>query len=350
MAENRLTRILDGISDAVFLLNRQRVVLMSNYKAVDWFGKDFQDQDFVQVIRHPDCLQAIDDVLLGKERAQASISLPGSMASYDIRVINLDSTTADDAHVAVIITDLSQLNDVEQMRSDFVANVSHELRSPLTALNGIIETLNGVAKDDPIARQHFLGVMEREAQRMNRLIDDLLSLSKFESNRRIQPSGKTDVRKVIEQVVDALTIPAEKEGTNIELIAASQSYLVRGETDELTQVFQNLIENAIKYGAPGKQVIITLTTGKAVLRLTGHVVIAEVRDEGPGIAPNHIPRLTERFYRIDASRSRANGGTGLGLAIVKHIVNRHRGKLQIKSGVGIGSSFVVSLPMAEVTS
>ncbi|GAG09450.1 unnamed protein product, partial [marine sediment metagenome] len=261
------------------------------------------------------------------------------------RVIGMAPATTNDAHAAVIITDLSQLNDVEQMRSDFVANVSHELRSPLTALNGFIETLKGVAKDDPDARQHFLNVMEREAQRMNRLIDDLLSLSKFEANRRIQPSGKTDIHKVIEQVITAISIWAEKDGKHIELKGANGSYMVRGDNDELTQVFQNLIENALKYGAPGTDVVVELSANEMVTGLAGPAVNVEVRDEGAGIAPNQIPRLTERFYRIDESRSRENGGTGLGLAIVKHIVNRHRGKLQIKSEVGVGSSFIVSLPM-----
>ncbi|HUS96511.1 MAG TPA: ATP-binding protein [Hyphomicrobiaceae bacterium] len=350
MTEDRLARVLDDISDAVFLLNRRRAVLLSNRRANDWFGQGFENQDFVQVIRHPDCLQAIDDVLGSKKSAETNIVMPGSTTSYNIRVIGLEPETAQDAYVAVIIADLSRLNDVEQMRSDFVANVSHELRSPLTALNGIIETLKGVAKDDPDARQHFLSVMEREAHRMNRLIDDLLSLSKFEANRRIQPSGQTNVRELVDQVIAALSIRAEKEGKRIELSGANEHYMVRGDHDELTQVFQNLIENAIKYGAPGTNIVVALSANEKVSGLAGPAVNVEVRDQGAGIAPNHIPRLTECFYRIEASRSRENGGTGLGLAIVKHIVNRHRGKLQIKSELGVGSSFIVSLPMVAAAS
>lgn len=345
MTDDHLTKILDSLSQAVILIDGQRTVFLANTKARDLFGHDLEGRSFDLAIRHPSCLQAIDEVFTGAEHAEANITLPGSKSAvYQVRITGLPEASGQDARAAITISDLSQLHDVEQMRSDFVANVSHELRSPLTALGGFIETLRGAAKDDPKARGHFLNVMEREALRMNRLIDDLLTLSKFESNRRIQPTNKCDLRQIIDQIIATLAVQTEREGKEIVLKAPDAAYVVQGENDELTQVFQNLIENAIKYGDDKTSITITLTVADQVIGVGGPAVVVEVSDQGSGIAAIHLPRLTERFYRIDDSRSRENGGTGLGLAIVKHIVNRHRGKLQIASEIGVGSSFKVSLP------
>lgn len=345
---DNVSSILDALSEAVFLVDADRVIVLANKNAEEQFGEGLRGQDFVRVIRHPDCLRAIDDVLGGLDRAQASIVLPSLIPTvYQITVTELAVSSEDGPRAAIALRDLSNLHDAEQMRSDFVANVSHELRSPLTALNGFIETLKGTAKDDPKARQHFLGVMEREAQRMNRLIDDLLSLSRVEANKRVQPTGKLDVLKIIEQVTTTLDMQAAREGKKVEVRAPDVKFMIHGEADELTQVFQNLIENAIKYSAPESTVTIELSVADDVTGIAGHAVTVQIRDQGPGIDPIHIPRLTERFYRVDAGRSREHGGTGLGLAIVKHIVNRHRGKLQITSKVGVGSLFIVSLPAID---
>ena len=230
------------------------------------------------------------------------------------------------------------------MRADFVANASHELRTPLAALSGFIETLQGPARDDAKARQRFLAIMQEQAKRMARLIDDLLSLSRIELNAHRRPDTSVDLVPIVRQVVDSLQTLARDRGV-IVTVEAAPTLMVPGDHDELVRVFENLVENALKYGAPGKRVDIVLTVGPSDGEPEAQV---SVRDYGPGIAPEHLPRLTERFYRVDVRESRAQGGTGLGLALVKHILNRHRGRLSIESATGAGATFVVHLPTANL--
>ena len=219
------------------------------------------------------------------------------------------------------------------------------LKLPLTALTGFIETIRGPARDDADARDRFLGVMSREADRMNRLINDLLSLSKVEVKKRIKPSEAVDMIDIVENVVQTLTAQAQFQDKAIQLDVQTTERSLLGDYDELVQVFHNLIENALKYSAPEGAVRITIEAPIKKAGIRGNAMSITVDDEGPGIPQSHIPRLTERFYRVDDDRSRAKGGTGLGLAIVKHIVNRHRGRLQIRSEAGEGSSFTVILPL-----
>jgi two-component system phosphate regulon sensor histidine kinase PhoR len=226
------------------------------------------------------------------------------------------------------------------MRADFVANASHELRTPLAALSGFIETLQGSARDDTKARERFLAIMREQARRMARLIDDLLSLSRIELNAHRRPDAPVDLIPIVRQVVDGLQTLARDRGVAIE-VEADDALMVLGDRDELVRLFENLVENALKYGAPGKRVDIKLTRGATADGQDEAVV--SIRDYGPGIAPEHLPRLTERFYRVDVRESRAQGGTGLGLALVKHILNRHRGRLSIESAPGAGATFVVHL-------
>lgn len=239
--------------------------------------------------------------------------------------------------------DLTPLHRVEQMRADFVANASHELRTPLAALLGFIETLQGPAKSDAVAREKFLTIMQQQATRMARLIDDLLSLSRIELNAHVAPSTPIELQPTVRQVVDGLQTLARDREVEIKLSVPPEPLIVLGERDELIRALENLVENALKYGAAGKRVDVTLArdqtrTGPSKARLT-------VRDFGPGIAPEHLPRLTERFYRVDVTESRAQGGTGLGLALVKHVLNRHGGRLSIESTPGAGASFTMTLPM-----
>ncbi len=239
--------------------------------------------------------------------------------------------------------DLTPLRRVEEMRADFVANASHELRTPLAALSGFIETLQGSARDDAKARERFLAIMQDQARRMARLIDDLLSLSRIELNAHRRPDTPVDLVPIIRQVVDGLETLARDRGVTVH-IEAVRTLTVPGDRDELVRVFENLVENALKYGAPGKRVDIMLTQAASAEGEPEAQV--SVRDYGPGIAPEHLPRLTERFYRVDVRESRAQGGTGLGLALVKHILNRHRGRLSIDSMPGAGATFTVHLPTA----
>src|SRR5215467_4781182 len=217
--------------------------------------------------------------------------------------------------------DLTPLRRVEEMRADFIDNASHELRTPLAALLGFIETLQGTAKDDPVARDKFLGIMQAQATRMARLIDDLLSLSRIELNAHLQPSTPVDLAPIVKQVVDGLHTLARDRGVDIKVALPPDTLTVLGDRDELIRALENLIENALKYGAAGKRVDVTVVGAQTRTGLPEARVA--VRDYGPGISPEHLPRLTERFYRVDVADSRSQGGTGLGLALVKHVLNRH---------------------------
>jgi two-component system phosphate regulon sensor histidine kinase PhoR len=230
------------------------------------------------------------------------------------------------------------------MRADFVANVSHELRTPLAALTGFIDTLQGSARDDPAARERFLGIMQAQAWRMARLIDDLLSLSRIELRAHQRPDTPVDVVPIVRQVIDGLQMLARDREVAIEVDAPAEPLTVHGDRDELIRLFENLIENGLKYGASGKRLEIAIARIERPDRKQEALV--SVRDHGPGIAAEHLPRLTERFYRVDVGESRAQGGTGLGLALVKHILNRHQGTLTIDSKAGQGATFTVRLPLA----
>jgi len=239
--------------------------------------------------------------------------------------------------------DLTPLRRVEEMRADFIANASHELRTPLAALLGFIETLQGTAKDDSVARGKFLDIMQGQATRMARLIDDLLSLSRIELNAHLQPNTPVDLPPIVRQVVDGLQTLARDRGVDIKVTIPSDALLVLGDRDELIRALENLVENALKYGAVGKRVDITVARGQT--RAGAPDARVAVRDYGPGIPPEHLPRLTERFYRVDVTDSRAQGGTGLGLALVKHVLNRHGGRLTIESTLGAGATFTIHLPL-----
>jgi two-component system, OmpR family, phosphate regulon sensor histidine kinase PhoR len=246
-------------------------------------------------------------------------------------------------YVALTLHDATESRRLEQMRVDFVANASHELRTPLSSLLGFIETLQGPARADPEARARFLAIMLEQARRMARLVDDLLSLSRIEQTLHLRPRAAVDLGGIVRHVRDALSPLAADN--RIALILDAEPVLVRGDRDELLRVAENLIENAIKYSAPD--------AGEPERRvwLDVHIRdgfgVLEVRDEGPGIAPENIPRLTERFFRVDVGQSRAKGGTGLGLALVKHIMARHRGKLGVRSEPGQGATFSASAPLYE---
>ncbi|HEU5275665.1 MAG TPA: ATP-binding protein, partial [Xanthobacteraceae bacterium] len=244
--------------------------------------------------------------------------------------------------VLLTFNDLTPLRRVEEMRADFIANASHELRTPLAALLGFIETLQGTARNDVEARDQFLGIMKTQATRMARLIDDLLSLSRIELKAHLQPEHPVDLAPLVRQVADGLQTLARDRGVAVKIDVLSEPLVVRGDRDELIRVFENLVENALKYGASGERVEIALARGADETE-----ALAAVRDYGPGIAPEHLPRLTERFYRVDVTESRIQGGTGLGLALVKHILNRHRGRLSIESTPGKGATFTVRLPLDQ---
>lgn len=241
-----------------------------------------------------------------------------------------------DGLVLLLLRDMTQVRRAERMRVDFVANASHELRTPLASLLGFIETLQGPAKSDVAARERFLEIMRIQAGRMSRLIDDLLSLSRIEQRQHVRPETPVDLCVVVRHVADALAPLATERKVEIRCDIPESAALVPGDRDELIRLVENLVENGIKYGQSGGRVEVSLSIAQSsTVRLT-------VRDNGPGIAPEHLPRLTERFYRVDAADSREKGGTGLGLALVKHIAARHRARLLIESEPGEGASFIVA--------
>jgi two-component system phosphate regulon sensor histidine kinase PhoR len=231
------------------------------------------------------------------------------------------------------------------MRADFVANASHELRTPLAALSGFIDTLQGPAKDDAKARERFLAIMHTQATRMARLIDDLLSLSRVELSAHVRPDTLVDIVPIIRQVADGLEPLARDRQVVVDFNLPDTAILIAGDREELLRLFENLIENALKYGASGGKVVVSLSS--AVSSEGAPEIRVTVRDFGPGIAPEHLPRLTERFYRVDVGDSRAQGGTGLGLSLVKHILNRHRGRLLIESVPKNGATFTACFPQLK---
>ena len=254
-------------------------------------------------------------------------------------VVPMDPPIADGGRAVVVLSDRTRERAVERMRADFVANVSHELRTPLASLIGFIDTLRGPAADDPPAQQRFLAIMGEQAARMNRLIDDLLSLSRIELVEHQPPSGSVDLGELATRLIAGFEPRLRERSVQLDVRIQGDLPAVIGDADQLVQVLQNLLDNAVKYGREGGTVRFEIgaAAGRAGAAIT-------VTDQGAGIPREHLPRLTERFYRVDTSRSRAAGGTGLGLAIVKHIVNRHRGQLSIESEEGVGTSVRVWLP------
>ncbi len=250
-----------------------------------------------------------------------------------------------EAAMLMIFHDQTPLRRVEELRADFVANASHELRTPLAALSGFIDTLQGPARDDANARERFLAIMRAQATRMARLIDDLLSLSRIELSAHVRPETPIDLLPILRQVVDGLESLAHERGVAINVDVPPTPLVVPGDRDELLRLFENLIENGLKYGASGGKVDVAMSTATAPDG--SPEVRVKVRDYGPGIAPEHVPRLTERFYRVDVGDSRAQGGTGLGLSLVKHILNRHRGRLLIESTPGKGATFTAVFPARQ---
>ena len=286
--------------------------------------------DYVRLaLRHP----SAGPVVSGDEDGPVALS---GLGGHD-RLWELSAGTIAPGRRLLRLTDRSAQRAAEQMRVDFVANASHELRTPLASLIGFIETLEEAnGPEDADTRLRFLSIMEGEARRMQRLIDDLMSLSRIEADRYYQPRDRVDLGMAMREVGDEFG--SRKDGSRLEIDAPKKAIVI-GDLGQLHQLIHNIISNAFKYAREATPIRATLKAADGVVRFT-------VADEGEGIAPEHLPRLTERFYRADPGRSRAIGGTGLGLAIVKHIVERHRGRLEIASTVGVGTTVVVELPLA----
>lgn len=342
----QLSDVIAALPLPALVIEADERIIALNAEAEAVVGAGALGRNFVTVLRQPTLVEAVELCLAdGKPRtAEYLASVNGAEQTFDVKLSQLTGAQS----VILCFKDISQMAQASQMRRDFVANVSHELRTPLTSLTGFIETLRTSAKDDPVARTRFLGIMDSEASRMNRLIGDLLSLSRVESEARVRPTTRANIGDVLQSTLRSLTQLASEGGVMLKPDIKAADVQIRGDADQLTQVFTNLIENAIKYGGGGELVEITAETQQRDPAMRGPSVRVHVTDHGPGIAPVHLPRLTERFYRADNHRSRMLGGTGLGLAITKHILNRHRGRLKVRSVLGQGATFTVILPLDQV--
>lgn len=346
MDSGTLDGILATIPLATVCIGENERVISANDAACELLGKGLLGRHYVAGLRQPALLDCIEDALQRKTASQVDFAITQARRETNYRVHAVPVSATDGAAVIVSFVDITPQQQAGQIRRDFVANVSHELRSPLTSLLGFIETLRGAAREDADVRDRFLGIMQREAERMNRLVHDLLSLSRVESDERVRPTAAVNVVDIVNSAAQSLRPAAEKAEVQIVIRADEPVANAPGDADQLMQVFSNLVENAIKYGAKPGTVIVSIRNLEHEPMVLGAAVQVDVQDQGQGIGALHIPRLTERFYRVDGHRSREMGGTGLGLAIVKHIINRHRGRLRISSEKGKGSLFSVILPKA----
>lgn len=340
--------IVDRLPDPLLVLGADRAVRRANAAARQAFGADMP-----AVLRHPDLRAAIDRAFASRGTHAAQLALPVPVPrEVAATVIFMDPPLADGGQAIVVLSDRSRDRAVERMRADFVANASHELRTPLASLIGFIDTLRGPAKDDQPAQIRFLAIMAEQAERMSRLIDDLLSLSRIELTEHQAPAERVDLGGLVERIAAGFEPRMLIRGIRLELALAADLPMIPADPDQLEQVLTNLIDNALKYGRDDGFIRVSVSAAPPGGRWPsrpGQLLV--VSDNGRGIAREHLPRLTERFYRVDKGRSRnaagSPGGTGLGLAIVKHIVNRHRGQLVIESDEGQGSVFSVWLPLAS---
>ena len=356
-AIDRLTaetgRMLDTLPDPLLMLARDRRVVRLNRAARGLFDEGAIGRDLSRVLRDPALDGAVDRVLAGDAGSSVEVVLRTGRVerAFAVDVAPLPVGGNGDPVAMATFHDITAIRRTERMRVDFVANASHEIRSPLATLIGCIETLRGPARGDDEATERFLGMMDDQGRRMERLVGDLLSLSRIELKEHAQPTGEVDVAGVLERLRTSLRFDADERDMTVELGVEPGLVPARGDEDEVEQAVYNLLSNAIKYGRRGTAVRVSAGSGDRppdrprVVR--GPLVWVSVTDRGEGIAAHHIPRLTERFYRVDTARSRELGGTGLGLAIVKHVVNRHRGELHVDSRAGEGSTFTIWLPAAE---
>ncbi|OYX56687.1 MAG: ATPase [Brevundimonas subvibrioides] len=371
-----LDSVFEALDDPVMIVSggeaddiAGRRIVLANRAARDLLRIQREGALLVSAMRDPNVLEAVDEALFGGVSRTTDYNAAGARTRHWKAWVR-PLPSPDGMTMALLgLRDETDVRRMELMRVDFLANASHELRTPLASLSGFIETLKGHARDDPKARDKFLDIMAAQADRMGRLVADLLSLSRIELNEHIPPSGKVDLPRAASDVVDAISVLSQEKGVTVLLDVEPGDARITGDRDEIVQVIQNLTDNAIKYSLVGGTVDLTVRHGldieaAAASRVPGatrlslltpdreagaRYVVVTVRDYGPGMAREHLPRLTERFYRVEGQKSGERPGTGLGLAIVKHIVNRHRGGMTVESAPGEGSLFNVYFPMATAS-
>jgi two-component system phosphate regulon sensor histidine kinase PhoR len=343
-------RLMEVLPDPLLQVNPKGRVVYANRAAFERLGGELLERPLSRIIRDPDVLGAVTTALDADLASQLTIAEPRARGRrFQVEVLPV-RIPGEPPRVVLVLRERTSEHLSQRMMSDFVANASHEIRTPLTAVRGLIETLRGAARDDPKASARFLATMASEAERMNRLVDELMTLSQVELMERDRPRRPVDVGDLLQAVRTSQDARAAEVGVTLVVDAPEPLPEIPGDPDQLHQVLANLVDNALKYGAGGERVELRARHHAAAPpragRLAGLAVVAlEVVDQGEGIPPEAVPRLTERFFRVDTSRSRRLGGTGLGLAIVKHIVSRHRGHLAVESVLGEGSRFTVFLAL-----
>jgi two-component system phosphate regulon sensor histidine kinase PhoR len=343
--------IVESLPDPLVVLDEDALPLRANAAARALFGTAGSGGgDLAALLRHPVLAEAVDAARAEGRPHMADIALPVPVPrELRVHAIPMEPALSDGGRLVLLLSDRTRDRAVERMRADFVANASHELRTPLASLIGFIETLRGPAEDDKEARARFLGIMAEQSERMRRLIDDLLGLSRIEITEHQAPTGRVDLAALAQAEADAMAPLLAGRRITLEVALAAGATAAPADAEQLGQVVRNLLENAVRHGRQGGVVRLVVAPATeenpaAPRWPAGPGVVLGVADDGPGIPKQEIPRLTERFYRVDRGRGRATGGTGLGLAIVKHVVNRHRGRLLIESEEGVGATFRVWLP------
>lgn len=329
-----------AVADPLIIFDRTATIVHANAAAFAAFGGIAPGLSLSLKFRAPEMQSLLDGVLAGTVASSVIEYIEKLPVERAYRVSASSVGHGTDLYV-LAFKDQSESRRIDRMRADFIANASHELRTPLASIAGFIETLRGPARNDPAARDQFLQIMQNQTGRMARLIDDLLSLSRLEMKPYLSPGTEVDLREIVDSVIDSLAPLATENGVVVERDFPEGRLVVPGDRDELFQVFENLLENACKYGQSGGRVAVSIAR---VADDPEPGIVVTIRDFGPGIPEEHIPRITERFYRVDVESSRTQKGTGLGLSIVKHILTRHNGRLSIKSEVGKGAAFSVHLP------
>lgn len=345
--------LVDTLPDILIMINDNKQIVRTNRAARAIFGQNLAQKLLEDVIQSPNLMDAVNSVIADLKGRELEFRIEEPVLRDFLAIIErFPVPSAGGISTVITMNDITELKSVEQMRADFVANASHEIRTPLASIKGFIETLMGPAKDDAQAREEFLKIMLDQADRMQQLINDLLSLSKIEMNANSVPVDPVDICKVVRKEIEHFKLPAQDKQQRLIMDLHDNLPSAKGDANELAQVVHNLVGNAIKYGNANSDVNVRVRVtsdlpADSKMRNQSRVIHLSVQDQGEGISKQHLPRLMERFYRVDSARTREIGGTGLGLAIVKGIVNRHRGAFTVESTVGEGSTFHIYIPIYE---
>jgi len=335
---NEQVKIINQIDDLILIVDKFKNIKFFNNSAKKKFGENNLNKHVATLLRVPDLLQNIDLVLLKKETITMDLELSSpSFQFFKVHLFSGPTSYVDDPDsVVLFLKDLTDIIKAQRFKSDFVANVSHELKTPLVSIKGFLETISGHAKDDLEAQKKFIPIMLEQADRMESLIKDLLSLSRIELEEHIQPQDKVNLKEILSNVEDIhqKNLKSFEFKNNIK-----DDFFIKGDHEKLIEVFSNIIDNSIKYSEKNKKIEVNCKQGNG--KVIGDSYTVSIKDNGIGIPTEQLPRITERFFRVDAAKSKKVGGTGLGMAIVKHIVNQHRGELEIKSEAQSGTEIKV---------